>query len=225
MLFAVENLNLIYRSQTGESVALKDVSFNVEKNSLCAIFGPSGSGKSSLLYVMSGLREPTSGKIIYKDKDLLKLGENEKILLRKAQFSFIFQQFYLIPWLNVLENILIAQNISASGRDKDNTVEVLEKLELRDKIKRFPYELSVGEKQRVAVARAVSTSAEVVFADEPTASLNTELGLKVVDILSSYKKKGAVLLITHDPRMIEGADKTINLRDGKINIGTLPLFS
>lgn len=214
MLFEVNNLSLVYKSKTEEFSALKDVSFKVDKNVMFGIFGPSGSGKSSLLYVLSGLRRPTSGEIIYKGKEFLKLSDTERNLIRRKEFQFIFQQFFLIPYLNVLENVLVS--ISISGGDRDIVMDVLEKLELKDKIKRFPYELSIGERQRVAVARAIVTNAEVIFADEPTASLNTELGLKVVDILSEYKKKGTVILITHDSVMIEKCDKIVNLRDGKI---------
>lgn len=214
MLFEVNNLSLVYKSKTEEFSALKDVSFKVDKNVMFGIFGPSGSGKSSLLYVLSGLRRPTTGEIIYKGKEFLKLSDTERNLIRKKEFQFIFQQFFLIPYLNVLENVLVS--ISISGGERDIVMDVLEKLELKDKIKRFPYELSIGERQRVAVARAIVTNAEVIFADEPTASLNTELGLKVVDILSEYKKKGTVILITHDSVMIEKCDKIVNLRDGKI---------
>jgi putative ABC transport system ATP-binding protein len=214
MLFEINDLSLVYKSKTEEFFALSNVSFKVDKNTMFGIFGPSGSGKSSLLYVLSGLRKPTSGEIIYKGKSFLKLSDTERNQIRKKEFQFIFQQFFLIPYLNVLENVLVS--ISISGGNKDVVMEILEKLELKDKIKRFPYELSIGERQRVAVARALVTNAEVIFADEPTASLNTDLGLKVVTLLSEYKKKGTIILITHDNVMIEKCDKIVNLRDGKI---------
>lgn len=210
-----ENLFLTY--QDGESTidAVHDVTLTVEDQQFVGILGPSGSGKSSLLYLLSGLRSATEGCIYFEDRCYDDMKERERVALRRRKFGFVFQQHFLINYLTALENVLAAAP-DQSRASVERATELLADLGLGDKTHRFPYQLSGGERQRVAVVRAMINDPSVIFADEPTGLLDHATGHQVMDVLIPYREKGSLIVVTHDPEMLAGADRIIHLRDGEI---------
>jgi putative ABC transport system ATP-binding protein len=194
---------------------VSDVSIIIEDYQFIGILGPSGSGKSSLLYMLSGLRQPTSGNIYLDDRTYSKMSEPERVEMRRAEFGFVFQQHFLINYLTALENVMVA----APEQNKDHAKQaeaLLIDLGLGDKLHRFPYELSGGERQRVAVARAAIHRPRVLFADEPTGLLDRHTGLQVTSLLRSVSKHGSLVAVTHNPEILAEADLIINMRDGQV---------
>ncbi|UCC87391.1 MAG: ABC transporter ATP-binding protein [Anaerolineales bacterium] len=210
-----ENLTLTY--QDGETTvdAVKDVSISIQDHQFIGILGPSGSGKSSLLYLLSGLRRATQGEIYLDGRAYGKMRERERVALRRSEFGFVFQQHFLINYLTVLENVMVA----APVQDKAHAAQakaLLTDLGMGDKLHRFPYELSGGERQRTAVARAMIHRPRVIFADEPTGLLDRRTGLQVMALLRSYREQGSLIAVTHNPEILSEADLVIRLRDGQV---------
>lgn len=215
MLIEGRELSLIYNLDTDqESYALKDIDITVSPGEVLGFMGPSGSGKSSLLYVLAGLKKPTSGTVYYDDIDIESLSLQEKAEFRKNKFGFIFQRHFLIEYLNVLDNTLVAIN----RRDEEAealAMELLEKLGLAKLRQKKPFELSVGQRQRVAVARALINKPSIIFADEPTASLDHKNAMEVMGLLNEYKSVSSILVVTHDRSILENAGRIIEMRDGR----------
>jgi putative ABC transport system ATP-binding protein len=210
-----ERLTLTY--QDGESTlnAVDDVSILIEDHQFVGILGPSGSGKSSLLYLLSGLRKPTSGEVYLDDRAYGKISERERVALRRGEFGFVFQQHFLINYLTALENVMVAAPVQGKAH-AEQAKALLADLGLGDKLHRFPYELSGGERQRVAIARAMIHRPRVIFADEPTGLLDRRTGLQVMALLRSYRDQGSLIAVTHNPEVLTEADLVITLRDGRI---------
>jgi putative ABC transport system ATP-binding protein len=203
--------SLVYFDHGREIHACRDIDMQVTDNEFVGILGPSGSGKSSLLYLLSGLKNPTSGEVMFRGKSYKSLSDQERSNLRLREFGFVFQQPYLVGYLTALENVLLVDN---SSNDAIHRAEfLLDSLGLGDRMNRMPSELSGGEKQRVCVARALMSSPSVVFADEPTASLDHSGGLAVVSLLRQHHR-GAVVMVTHDPSMLEDADRIFTIAEG-----------
>lgn len=205
------NASLQYSDHGREVFACREIELTVKPNEFLGILGPSGSGKSSLLYLLSGLKIPTSGDVLFDGQSLKAMHDDKRSRLRLREFGFVFQQPYLLGYLTALENILVAQ------QDKGNKAEAMEllaKLGLDTKSHRLPHELSGGERQRVCVARALLGSPKVIFADEPTAALDHRNGLHVVELLNANRGEGSLVMVTHDPTMLASADRTVNLNDG-----------
>jgi putative ABC transport system ATP-binding protein len=211
-----ENLTLTYQDGDRTLDAVHDVSMAVEDHQFLGILGPSGSGKSSLLYLLSGLRKPTDGEIYLDGRAYRKMSDRERVALRRTEFGFVFQQHFLINYLTVLENVMV----SAPVQDKAHAAQaraLLADLGMGDKLHRFPYELSGGERQRVAVARAMIHRPRIIFADEPTGLLDRTTGLQVMALLRGYCKQGSLVAVTHNPELLSEADLVITLRDGQMN--------
>jgi putative ABC transport system ATP-binding protein len=211
-----ENLTLTY--QDGETTvdAVKDVSIGIEDHQYIGILGPSGSGKSSLLYLMSGLRQPTQGEIYLDDRAYSQMAEKERTALRRSEYGFVFQQHFLINYLTALENVMVAAPVQNKAH-QEQAKALLADLGLGDKLHRFPYELSGGERQRVAIARAMIHRPRVIFADEPTGLLDRRTGLQVMALLRSYREQGSLVAVTHNPEILSEADLVITMRDGQID--------
>jgi putative ABC transport system ATP-binding protein len=210
-----ENLTLTYRDGHTTVDAVKDVSILIEDHQFIGILGPSGSGKSSLLYLLSGLRRATQGEVYLDDRAYGKMPQRERVALRRSEFGFVFQQHFLINYLTVLENVMVA----APVQDKAHVAQaqaLLADLGMGDKLHRFPYELSGGERQRVAVARAMIHRPRLIFADEPTGLLDRRTGLQVMALLRGYCQQGSLVAVTHNPELLSEADLVITLRDGQI---------
>ena len=177
--------------------------------------GPSGSGKSSLLYVLSGLKRPTDGFARFGDFVYRQNSEAAVTRLRREKFGFVFQQPFLMPYLTALENIVLAApRVDRGAREKARRF--MDDLGMGGLENKLPSQLSGGEKQRVSVARAMMNEPEVIFADEPTAALDHANGHRVVDTLASYRARGTVVVVTHDPEMLTDADEVVLLRDGAV---------
>lgn len=216
-MFVLKDVALMYETRKQALAALKSTNLIIEQGEEVGIFGASGSGKSSLLFIMSTLKTPSRGEIKYEGKELSALTASAKAELRREQFGFIFQEHFLINHLTVRENVLLPLKNRRSGKNK--LEEMLEFLGLGELHNRFPFELSLGQSQRVAVARALINDPKVVFADEPTASLDEENGARVVKLLRSHcKKHGATLvMVSHTRKLIENFKRKLKVENGQVS--------
>ncbi len=203
--------------------ALKDATFSIERGELVALLGPSGSGKSTLLLTIGLILEPTTGRITIGDRDVYKQGFTgvDVRRLRRESIGFIFQHHNLIPFLTAQENIALAMQLNGLGARESarRAKELLIYLELEHRADSLPSLLSGGERQRIAIGRALANEPPLILADEPTAALDTERGIKVMSLLRRIARErgSAVLTVTHDRRMIEGFDKVYCLNDGRLS--------
>jgi putative ABC transport system ATP-binding protein len=211
----LQAVSLAYRSGDQVVEAVTGVSLEVPERGFVGIIGPSGSGKSSLLYLMSGLRLPTNGSVRFRDQPLEALTDEARAALRWRSFGFVFQQSFLIHYLTVLENILVATVPTPVTTCR--ALELLDAVGLSGAAHRLPHQLSGGERQRVAVARALVNEPEIVFADEPTAALDHATGHQVIAQLAAHRHRGTLVVVTHDPEMLAAADRVWTLRDGRLS--------
>ena len=217
-LYKLKNINLNYLLNGNNIKILKNINFEIKKNERVAIIGESGSGKTSLLMLMSGLESPTNGSIVFDKEDLSKINEKRRTEIRRKKIGLIFQQFYLIPNYTALENVMFPMQINKINNEKEKAISILEDFGLVNRKNNLPSELSGGEQQRVAIARAISFDPEVVLADEPTGNLdrkNTEL---VSNLLLEYsrKKRICLILVTHNMNLAKKCDRIMKLVDGHV---------
>ena len=217
-LYKLSNINLNYHLNENDIRVLENINFEIKKNERVAIIGESGSGKTSLLMLMSGLEKPTSGKIIFNNVKFSEISEKKKTQIRKKEIGLIFQQFYLIPNYTALENVMFPMQINEIKDEKKKAMKILSDIGLDHRKNNLPSELSGGEQQRVAIARAISFNPEIILADEPTGNLdkkNTEI---VSELLLNYssKKKISLILVTHNMNLAQKCDRVIKLIDGRI---------
>ncbi len=212
-MIELRQASLVYKDQGKDLYACRHINLTVRPGEFLGILGPSGSGKSSLLYMMSGLKSPTSGEVLYKDQRISEMSEPERARLRLVDFGIVFQYPYLIGYLSALENVLVG---SPGVGTREKAQELLLDLGIGHKSHRLPHELSGGERQRVCVARALLGGRSVIFADEPTASLDHTNGLAVVDLLVRHRGEGALVIVTHDPSMLTHANRVIHISDGEV---------
>lgn len=211
-MIQARDATLIYMDHGKAIRACDNVSITIDDHEFVGILGPSGSGKSSLLYLLCGIKNPTSGEVLYDGRPYASLSEVERSNARLKEFGFVFQQPYLIGYLSAIENVAIA-NPSAP---LEKLEELVTSLGIGAKMHRRPSELSGGERQRVCIARALSTEPRVVFADEPTASLDHAAGEQVVELLVSHRK-GALVMVTHDRSMLKNADRILMIDEGSVH--------
>lgn len=218
MLFECKDVNLIYdQDKLVQTYALKDVNISIEQNKFIGILGPSGSGKSSLLYLLAGLKEQTLGKVTYNGREYKSMGEDEKSMIRRKEFGFIFQKHFLIEYMTVLHNVLsVTNDISSNSREK--ALYLLEGLGIKDLSEKKPYELSGGQSQRAAIARALINDPKVIFGDELTASLDHDITREVMTFLKEYSKNSTLIVVTHDETILQDADTIVSMWDGKIKV-------
>lgn len=216
MIFKMESVNLVYDiGKEAQTYALKDINLSLDGNRFIGIMGPSGSGKSSLLYAMAGFKVPTSGKVYYGKIDYSKISPSESAEIRRKDFGFIFQRHFLIDYMTVLENVLVPIN-DDSKEAKVKAISILDSLGLAHLTSKKPYQLSGGQRQRVAIARALIGDPKVIFADEPTAALDHNSAIEVMKFLENYKKDKMIIVVTHDPCILEKANYVINMLDGTV---------
>ena len=217
-LYKLKNINLNYLLNGNNIKILKNINFEIKKNESVAITGESGSGKTSLLMLMSGLENPTNGSIVFNGEDLSEISDKRRTEIRKKKIGLIFQQFFLIPNYTALENVMFPMQINKIKNEKEKAISILEDFGLIHRKNNLPSELSGGEQQRVAIARAISFDPEIVLADEPTGNLdkrNTEI---VTDLLLEYsrKKKICLILVTHNMNLARKCDRVMKMVDGQI---------
>lgn len=220
-MLEAHDISLIYRNGEGETYAVRKASVTVHQGEFLGLVGPSGSGKSSLLYVLSGLKNASEGDVAFEGNSYHAMPNGKLVELRRKRFGFIFQQHFLINYLTVFENVMVgALEQSASARERARGL--IADLGLEKQSKRLPWQLSIGQRQRVAIARALINEPAIVFADEPTAALDQATGHQVVDLLfrwakrAHYRGHGSIVFVTHDPEMLTQADRVIRMRDGEI---------
>ena len=217
-LYKLDNINLNYNVNGNDIRVLKNINFEIKKNERVALVGESGSGKTSLLMLMCGLENPSTGSIIFENKDFSIISEEQKTAIRKKKIGLVFQQFYLIPNYTALENVMFPMQINKIKNEKEKANLILSDIGLEKRKNNLPSELSGGEQQRVAIARAISFNPEVILADEPTGNLdrkNTELVSNLL-LDYSYKKKISLILVTHNMNLAKKCDRVIKLFDGNI---------
>jgi putative ABC transport system ATP-binding protein len=216
----IENVTRTFKVGQIETQALRGVNLSIENGEFAALVGPSGSGKTTLLQLIGCLDQPTSGHVYVNGKDVSRLNRNQRADMRRGTIGFIFQFFALIPTLTAYENVelpLLLVGKSPSER-RQRVDQLLEWVDLTDRAHHRPDQLSGGEQQRVAVARALSTQPALILADEPTANLDTPNGKQVMEIMTRLNKETGVTFVfaTHDPRVIQYARRVITLRDGVV---------
>jgi putative ABC transport system ATP-binding protein len=216
----VEDVTRVYKIGEVETRALRGVSLSIEQGEFTALVGPSGSGKTTLLQLIGCLDQPTSGHVYLNGVDVSRLNRNQRADMRRGTIGFVFQFFALIPTLSAYENVempLLLNGHNASER-RERVMGLLESVGLGDRAHHRPDQLSGGEQQRVAVARALATKPSLILADEPTANLDTPNGKQVMETMTRLNKETGVTFIfaTHDPRVIKYARRIITLRDGLV---------
>ncbi len=213
------DLKKYYGGEPNVTKALDGVSLSIEDGEFVAIVGTSGSGKSTLLNMMGGLDTPTSGSIKVKGKELSKFKDEQLTIFRRRNIGFVFQNYNLVPVLNVYENIVLPVELDGDTVDEGFLKEVMQMLALEDKMDSMPNDLSGGQQQRVAIARALISKPAIVLADEPTGNLDSRTGGDVLSLLkaSSQKFHQTVVMITHNNELAQLADRIIRIEDGRIS--------
>ena len=211
-------LKKYYGTKPNITKALDGVNLSVEQGEFVAIVGTSGSGKSTLLNMIGGLDVPTSGKVIVDGRDLSTLKDEQLTIFRRRKIGFIFQNYNLVPVLNVFENIVLPVELDGGRVDTNFLNEVVGFLGLKDKMNSMPNNLSGGQQQREAIARALAARPTIVLADEPTGNLDSKTSVDVLSLMktSSYKFKQTLVMITHNNEIAQLADRIIRIEDGKI---------
>ncbi len=218
-LIEIKNLNKAYESGNESVNALVDVDLNIERREFISVMGPSGSGKSTLLTILGGLNHPTKGDVVVDEIPIYKLPLERLADFRREYLGFIFQSFQLIPYLTVIENVMLPLSITEkSNQEQVKTAEeILERIGLRGKGKRLPDQLSGGEQERVAIARALVNSPPILMADEPTGNLDSKTGKEIMELFKSLNEGGqTIVMVTHNPENIGFSTRTICLRDGRV---------
>lgn len=214
----LELKNIIKNYPDGQNIneVLKDVSFQVNQGEFAAIVGPSGAGKSTLLTIMGALLTPTSGQILLNGQDISQLSKKKQTEIRLNQIGFIFQNSDLIPYLKIKDQLQFIQKISS--KKPVDAIEILDQLGLNSRLNSYPNVLSGGEKQRVAIARAFINQPDLILADEPTASLDSQRGHEVVSIIQQtvHQENKAAVMVTHDERVLDLVDTIWEIEDGKL---------
>lgn len=218
VILKAKDLRKVYGSGESEVTALDGVNLSVEKGEFAAIVGTSGSGKSTLLHLLGGLDVPTSGSVIMDMKQLEQLSDDELTIFRRRKIGFIFQQFNLIPMLNVWENIILPLKLDNKRVDQRYIQEIIEILGLEKKCDSLPGQLSGGQQQRVSIARAMAIKPSVILADEPTGNLDSKTSQDVLGILkvTSERYCQTIVMITHNEEIAQMADRIVRIEDGKI---------
>ena len=217
-ILQTSNLKKIYGSGDSAVHALDGVSFSVDKGEFVAIVGTSGSGKSTLLHMLGGLDRPTSGSVTVDGQKLFSLKEDDLTVFRRRKIGFVFQNYNLVPVLNVYENIVLPIQLDGKTPDADYIDSIVDTLGLGSKLKNLASNLSGGQQQRVAIARALSTKPAIILADEPTGNLDSKTSLDVLRLLkmTSEKYSQTIVIITHDEQLAQMADRIVRIEDGRI---------
>ncbi len=217
----IQSFNLVktYQSGTETVHAVDDISFDIDLGEFIAITGKSGSGKSTLLTILGGLSHPAAGNILVDEMDIYSLSKEQLADFRKEYIGFVFQSFHLLPYLNVLENVMIPLAISdiKTTEKKPRALDLLDKVSLTNKAMRLPNELSGGERERVAIARALVNEPPIILADEPTGNLDSGTSRIVMELFTQLNNEGqTIIMVTHDHQNIKYASRSIGLQDGRL---------
>ncbi|QHQ63533.1 ATP-binding cassette domain-containing protein [Anaerocolumna sedimenticola] len=223
-MIILETKNLTKHYGSSDSVlvkALDGVNLKIENGEFVAIVGTSGSGKSTLLHMLGGLDRPTSGSVMVDGKDIFSLKEEALTIFRRRKIGFVFQNYNLVPVLNVYENIVLPIELDGNPVDKNYVEQIIDTLGLKSKLNNLPNNLSGGQQQRVAMARALAAKPAILLADEPTGNLDSKTSLDVMGLLkvTGQQFKQTIVMITHNEEIAQMADRIIRIEDGRITGG------
>ncbi len=217
----LETVSKSYQHRGRTVAALDGASLEIAPGDFVAVVGPSGSGKSTLLLVLGGMLSPSQGKVFLNGRSLYDLSPDQRADLRRRKIGFVFQTFNLVPYLTALENVQIPLFLAglAEAAQVERATALLERVGLGDRIDHKPPELSVGQQQRVALARVLANDPEIILADEPTGNLDPETGQQILDLLEAMNREGrTIVMVTHDPRAATRAKRTLRLAEGVIHV-------
>ena len=217
-ILETKDLRKVYGSGDTEVRALDGVNLTVERGEFVAVVGTSGSGKSTLLHMLGGLDRPTGGTVTVDGKELSALKDEELTIFRRRKIGFVFQNYNLVPVLNVYENIVLPIQLDGKAPDKGYVDQIIETLGLGNKLQNLPNNLSGGQQQRVAIARALAAKPAIILADEPTGNLDSATSLDVMGLLkvTAQKFSQTIVMITHNEELAQMADRIIRIEDGRI---------
>ncbi len=218
-IIRINNVSKIYDTGKVSVAALNDIDVTINSGELTAIIGPSGSGKSTLMHILGCLDQPTSGDYFLDDLEVSSLNPNKLAEIRNIKIGFVFQSFNLLPYLTAYKNIEMPMIFAGTPKEKreKKVMELLERVGMDGRAKHKPTELSGGEQQRVAVARSLANSPEIILADEPTGNLDSKIGASIMELFMELWKTGkTIIMITHDPKVADQCERKIELLDGKI---------
>jgi ABC-type lipoprotein export system ATPase subunit len=217
MLISLDHITKSYTGDVENVVAVDDVSVSVDSGEFVAVVGPSGCGKTTLLLVAGGLLRPDSGQVTIDGADPYSLSTEQRARFRAERIGFVFQQFHLVPYLNVLDNVLAPALVTGDPTARQRADGLVQRFGLADRVRHRPGQLSTGERQRVALARALLNEPKVILADEPTGNLDGENSNEVLKALQAFANEGgAVLLVTHDPNAVAFAGRKVVLAGGQL---------
>ena len=218
MIISINELTKIYGNGESQVNAVNNISTSFQTGEFCAIIGASGSGKTTLLHMLGGLDAPTSGSVKYDDIDIYNLSDRKQAELRRKKCGFIFQFFNLIPELTAEENILLPILLDNGKIDRPYIGELVKLLGITERLSHYPSQMSGGQQQRTAIARAMANNPEIIFCDEPTGNLDEKSGENVIRMLIDVQRKfgKTVIIVTHDNNIAKRADRVIRVADGKI---------
>ena len=212
-----EQISKRFRTRGSEVKALDEISLHVDQGEFVVVRGPSGSGKTTLLMTIGGMHRPTSGRVMVNENDIYAVSERYRARFRADHIGFVFQMFHLVPYLSVVENVLLAGGAAPKRADLERARELLERLGLLERIRHTPAELSAGERQRTAIARALLNRPKLILADEPTGNLDPDSAAEVFRALASFHRQGGtVLVVTHGEAANPYARRIVNLRKGRL---------
>ena len=223
-MITVRDISMVLAAANRSVTILDHITFEIPAKQTVAIVGPSGSGKSTLLGLMAGLDRPTSGSIRLDGTDITTMAESQMARFRREKVGYIFQSFHLIPTLTAIENVAVPLELSGASRAGDRAAELLAAVGLSDRMGHYPVQLSGGEQQRVAVARAFACRPPILLADEPTGNLDSSTGAHVIELLLSlHRDYGTTLvLVTHDAALASSMQRILSLRDGHLESDDMP---
>jgi putative ABC transport system ATP-binding protein len=215
-MIELQNVSKVYQGANGEVRALDDVSLSVEKGEFTSVRGPSGCGKSTLLLTVGGMVRPSEGRVLLDGEDIYALSPSRRARIRAEKIGFVFQMFHLVPYLSALENVLVP-TLAGAAAGRDEALESLERLQLSHRLHHRPAELSTGERQRCALARALLARPGIILADEPTGNLDPENAAQVMEYLGGFHRDGGtLLLVSHDPIAEQYAQRTLRFEQGRM---------
>jgi len=220
IILSARDIHKVYKTSSGDVPALNGISCDFEKGLFYAIISRSGSGKSTLLHILGGLDRPTSGQVLIDGKDICSMNDEQMAIFRRRHMGFVFQQFNLMEEYNISNNICMPLKLDGRRPDPRFYAEVIDTLGLKEKVNKFPSELSGGEQQRVAIARSVLAKPELIIADEPTGNLDKKTGEEVLELLTTCTAKfgQTLIVVTHDPEIAKKADRVVCIEDGRLKL-------
>lgn len=217
-MIRVDKASKFYRTKHGDVKALDNVNLVIEKGEFFVIRGPSGSGKTTLLLSIGGMLRPTEGQITVNNSDIYAMSKRERAIFRADNIGFVFQLFHLVPYLNIIENVLLSAGVGRSRYDQEDVKGLLNRLNLSERMHHRPSELSAGEKQRTAIARAILKRPQIILADEPTGNLDPENSEEIIGYLAEFHSSGGtVIVVTHGKAVDQYADRAVHLEKGRID--------